>query len=160
MAAIVATIDDLRSSISGRSLEAEVRTLSSGSAELLVSQPQAWLQDAVEKLSAFVALPQNWDSHGSSQISVATANHASQLLTTLCDLGLPAPRLVPTSSGGVQLEWHDDGVDLELELFPDGRIIAVFDDTQSSESWEQELPQNDLIPIEAALRRIIDAGRR
>ncbi|MHC4510752.1 MAG: hypothetical protein ACYTAO_17655 [Planctomycetota bacterium] len=31
----------------------------------------------------------------------------------------PAPQVVPTSRGGVQLKWHTDGVDVEIELHAD-----------------------------------------
>ena len=33
--------------------------------------------------------------------------------------------LVPTESGGAQLEWHRDRWDIEVEFDPDGKICGV-----------------------------------
>lgn len=99
------------------------------------------------------ALESNWDSYGGRAVSLATANQAFQLLVSLCDLGLPAPHLIPTAPGGVQFEWE-----LELELDPGGGMLAIFDDADRGESWERELPPSDLTPIQGALRRLAHLG--
>lgn len=33
-----------------------------------------------------------------------------------------APAVVPTADGGVQLEWHRDGTDVEVYVEPDGAV--------------------------------------
>ncbi len=38
---------------------------------------------------------------------------------------LPMMSLVPTEKGGVQIEWHRDGWDIEIEFDKDGTIIGV-----------------------------------
>ena len=158
MAASVATIDYMRDTISERSLQAEVRSASAHGDELLVSQRPTWFEGAATRLLALMDLAPNWDSYGGRPVSLATASHAFQLLTRLCDFGLPAPRLVPTAPGGVQFEWDVEGVELELELEPGGGMVAIFDDAQRGESWERELPPSDLLPIEVALRRLVHVG--
>lgn len=160
MAASVATIDDMRDTISGRSLQAEVRSAPARGDELLVSQRPAWLDTAAPKLLTLMALEENWDSYGGRALLPATARQALQLLARLCDLGLPAPRLVPTAPGGVQFEWDVEGVELELELAPGGAMMAIFDDRDRGESWERELAPTDLVPIEGALLRLATFGPR
>lgn len=161
MAASVATIDYMmRETISGHSLQAEVLSAPARGDELLVSQRPAWLDTAAARLLSLMALEQNWDSYGGRPLLLATANQAFQLLARLCDLGLPAPRLVPTAPGGVQFEWDLERVELELELEPGGGMVAIFDDADRGESWERELPQSDLVPIEGALRRLAAIGPR
>jgi hypothetical protein len=32
--------------------------------------------------------------------------------------------MVPIYDGGVQLEWHQNGYDLEIEFFPDGKMVV------------------------------------
>jgi hypothetical protein len=159
MAASVVTIDDLQETITGKSLRAEVYSASAQPSELLVAQRPTWLNTAASSLAAFVELPRNWNSYGARKISFATVRDALQLLARLWDLGLPAPRIVPTAQGGVQFEWDVAGVELELELEPGGGMLAVFDDSDRAESWERELPPSDLLPVGAALRRIAQAGR-
>ena len=39
----------------------------------------------------------------------------------------PAPQVV-TVAGGLQLEWHTNGIDLELEFEPRGRVLLVFEE--------------------------------
>ena len=44
------------------------------------------------------------------------------VLGKVLDCSCPAPALVPTESGGVQAEWHRNGVYLEIESDPDGTV--------------------------------------
>ncbi len=158
MVASVATFDYPGHTISGQSPQAEVWTDPARGDELPVSQQPAWFQRAARKVLALMSLEENWDSYGGRAVSLATARHAVQLLECLGDMGVPAPRVVPTSAGGVQYEWDVDGVELELELKPSGRMLAIFDDPQG-ESWEQELPPCNLMPLNRALRRLALVGQ-
>lgn len=44
------------------------------------------------------------------------------LLGKILDDGSPAPAVVPTDLGGVQAEWHRNGLYLEIESDPDGGL--------------------------------------
>ena len=59
-----------------------------------------------------LALPDNWDSYGAPKIDPATVERARAWL----DGG----NVVPCSDGGVQLEWHSEGVDVEVTFRADG----------------------------------------
>lgn len=158
MAASLATIDDLCGSITGRNVQAEVRTATARAGELLVTQRPTWLDDAAQRLEALVDLPENWNSYGARQVSISTALDAMDLLARLYDLGLPSPGIIPTATGGVQLEWDVSGLELELVLGPGGEMFAMFDDPAREETWELELPPRDLGRIGGALRRIASTG--
>jgi hypothetical protein len=67
-------------------------------------------QDWIGQLSA---LKPNWDSYGGSPITEAA-------LATVGSISV-----VPCSSGGIQLETHRDGFDIEIEIGPDGYIISA-----------------------------------
>jgi hypothetical protein len=47
------------------------------------------------------------------------------------------PQIIPTVEGGVQLEWHRDGFDLEIEITCTGEIYADYED-ESGQAWEGE----------------------
>jgi hypothetical protein len=126
---------------------------------LLITQRPPWMDDAAQRLQAVVDLPENWDSYGARRVSISTALDSLQLLARLYDLGLPGPAILPTASGGVQLEWSVDGLELELVLDPNGNMLAMFDDPARGEAWERELPPRDLGPIGSALRRLAYAGQ-
>jgi hypothetical protein len=44
------------------------------------------------------------------------------------------------SRGGVQLEWHEQGVDLEVSVDPDGHVMAAYENEQGTE-WEDDLTE-------------------
>jgi hypothetical protein len=76
MAASLATIDDLRDSITGRNVQAEVRTATARAGELLVAQRASWIDDAAQSLLELVELPKNWNSYGEKFKHVAVPYHA------------------------------------------------------------------------------------
>lgn len=60
------------------------------------------------------------------------------LLEHLPPRGAP-PQVVPTNSGGIQLEWHEQGVDLEIEIFPAGEPVVYCSDRAAGTDWEAPL---------------------
>ena len=49
------------------------------------------------------------------------------------------PALVPTVRGGLQLEWHRQGVDIEVEVDPNGSVSWWAEDRRTGEESEQNL---------------------
>ena len=75
---------------------------------------------ALRRAVHLLALPENWDSYGAPKITSSAVDAALRLRAALAT----EPAMVPTSKGGVQLEWHDRGFDVELELLPDGQLAS------------------------------------
>ena len=71
-----------------------------------------------EQILKFKNLEENWDSYGARTISQKEIDAA--ILALLDTSGIP-PQVVPTIGGGVQLEWHEFGCDIEIEFDADGR---------------------------------------
>ncbi|NUN51598.1 MAG: hypothetical protein HUU06_02270 [Planctomycetaceae bacterium] len=82
----------------------------------------------VAHLGDILALEANWDSYASPRIDRGATSAALVALLSLASISpeAPAPFVVPTSRGGVQLEWHEQGVDLEIEIRPDGKVLAFY----------------------------------
>lgn len=59
-------------------------------------------------LDRLADLKANWDSYGAPALSSA----ALKVARTMLD----APQVVPTPGGGIQLEWHQDGLDIEIVI--------------------------------------------
>lgn len=74
-----------------------------------------------------LALKENWDSYGAPIISKIAVDAALQLRNVLAAV----PSFVPMSNGGVQLEWHSQGFDVELEIEPNGRLAHP----ENAEPW-------------------------
>lgn len=67
--------------------------------------------DALRRLGA------NWDSYGAPPLDPATVDRARMFLKRV--------HVCPCVRGGVQLEWHTHGIDLEIEFLPDGTVEMV-----------------------------------
>ena len=80
---------------------------------------------AIRKLTA---LRDGWDSHGGIAPTHESMDAARRAVYALRE---HPPQVVPTSTGGVQFEWHEGGVEFEIEFGPDGE--QVFDEKERNE---------------------------
>lgn len=101
-----------------------------------------WLRPIIDRFNEFLRLPENWDSYGASRIGLQPVAAAMELLAQVMTPKTPRPSVVPTTEGGVQLEWHIRGVDLEVEIDPSGRPYANFVDEGDDTEWEADLTDN------------------
>jgi hypothetical protein len=76
----------------------------------------AWLKPTIQSFMGLLQLPQNWDGYGAVQVREQIAQQALMVLVEVMDNDAPAPSVVPLSNGGVQLEWHRRGRNLEIEF--------------------------------------------
>ena len=70
----------------------------------------------------------------------AATSQMLNLLARILDHQVPPPSIVPTWEGGVQVEWHRNGVDLEIESMPSGEIEFFFNDQSmecEGQAWEE-----------------------
>ena len=94
-------------------------------------------------LKAFTNLPWEddaWRSDGHRTNPTAAATLLS-LLIKIADERMPPPYIIPAWNGGVQAEWHRNGVDLELEVTPEGVAEFFFID-HSGEEHEKDAREN------------------
>jgi hypothetical protein len=103
------------------------------------NEQPAWLIPVVKVIGELLNLPENWDSYGARPINPTATAFALQLLSETMRTDTPVPAVVPTSSGGVQLEWHARGIDLEVEIRSPSRLYVSYEDHRHSVEWEGEL---------------------
>lgn len=76
-----------------------------------------WQRQAENRLMEVVRLPVGWDGHQGRPSNPSIANYVYSLLEKLMVLpGLPLPSITPVSYGGIVLEWHRKGWDVEIEI--------------------------------------------
>lgn len=75
-----------------------------------------WLYPVLNIFQQLGQLHVNWDTYGGRRIDPEAVVEALQFLGQLFPGDGPVPVIVPTSSGGVQLEWYGDDFDLEVEF--------------------------------------------
>ncbi len=106
----------------------------------------AWLMPTLESMARMLTLPPNWDSYGAHRVKPSSLVSAFELLAVTMRSETPVPLVVPTSRGGVQLEWHTRGVDLEIEIESPGRSYVRYEDHREGATWEGEIT-SDLTPL-------------
>ena len=115
----------------------------------------AQLLRALEQVIELLQLPRGWNSHGAEPVSEAAFKQTVEFLTTYLVEDVAGPVLVPTVRGGVQLEWHRQGVDIEVEVSPGGSVSWCADDRRTGEEFEAVLAGQEEA-IRTWLRRASD----
>ncbi len=119
----------------------------------LAGQPAEWVPEVLSRLRALAVLDEGWDGHSALRISPTIVEIAMQLLRRVMLRDTPAPEIVPTVRGGLQLEWHVTDVDVELEVVSPGRYVLSFEDRVSGREFDIELDAN-LSALADAVRRV------
>jgi hypothetical protein len=109
-----------------------------------------WLAPTINAMTVLLRMSANWNSYGARPIDVSAVARTLELLAGIMRIDSPAPAVAPTPKGGIQLEWHLRGIDLEVEPLPEGRVYVLFEDLRSGDEWEQELSA-DLTPLVESL---------
>ncbi len=68
------------------------------------------------------SLPRDWDSYGSPPPGDVAVASAVQLVSRISLDSFLAPRVLPVSGGGVQLEWSFGPREVEIEIDDDGSV--------------------------------------
>ncbi len=105
-------------------------------------QEPAWVEPSLNALAESLALPTNWDSYGACRVDPGSVKSAGQALCSLMSSDTIPPTVVPTVRGGIQLEWHARGIDLEIEFSPVGRAHVYCQDHRDNMEWEGEFNLN------------------
>jgi len=120
------------------------------------AQRARWAPSVAHALRQLRDLPPGWDSYGAHRVQEGAVHSAFEILWAIADdPQLPQPSIVPTSAGGLQIEWHRPGVDLELEIAPNGNAFEM--SVSEGEAAREISLSNNLAPFVAEVRRL--AGR-
>jgi hypothetical protein len=103
-----------------------------------------WIPPTVARLNTLLDLPENWDLQGAARIDRAVIPTVLRLLTDAASPNMPVPDLVPTVEGGIQVEWHTRGIDLEIEAARPDELIVVFEDHQTNIAFDGEFPPHSI----------------
>ena len=114
------------------------------SASTIEATDPIWIAAIERRINQLLELRENWDSHGAPGIDFESAMGAMAFLLQHCLHDMPAPQVMPMSNGGIQIEWHVSGTDLELAFAPKEVASFYYSDVQGTEH-EGELEQELLI---------------
>ncbi len=99
-------------------------------------------------LEALRSLPENWDGYGAPVVDSRVIDAAKRFIKRLPENLAYRPHVVPTSTGSLQLEWHEGSKSLELE-FESPRTIRYL-------QWQpdQEIEKEDSIAVKEIDRAV------
>ncbi len=103
----------------------------------------AWLRQVVDQLNIISAAESNWDSYGALPINTALLLSAFNVLVNSMHDETPAPSLIPLSAGGLQIEWHQHGIDIEVEVTDPRQFLVFFRDRNRGKDWEGTVSNDD-----------------
>lgn len=105
-----------------------------------------YLMKAIQSLSHLRQLESRWDGRSAEMLTDDACETAVRLLVSLAIPTPPTVQLVPLADGGVQLEWHAGGNDVEIEVDAIGEVHAFISVPDGSAVLNRELPPS-LIPL-------------
>lgn len=113
-----------------------------------IGQPaSAWMMALKERFNEIGSLPVGWDGYTGKPVSFTTANFAAQIIERLYSKDVPAPSIVPGADGSMQIEWHINGYDVELDVLGPVNVVAYRYDHLTENEDELEL-ESDFTRIE------------
>ena len=98
-----------------------------------------WVQELESRLNSLTGLPIGWDGYQGKPVSFSCASFAANLIGRICVDNVPAPHLVPGSDGTLQLEWHLNGYDIEIDILAPFEVVAARYDHATGEEEEIEV---------------------
>jgi hypothetical protein len=118
---------------------------------LATDETMSWLAEWMEKrINALLRLPEAWNGRQSRQITFEAAQaavFAAFAITKDTKLG---PQIFPLADGGLQLEWHAAGLDLELEIDAVGEAHVLAVDPNGTELINDELSTDPPLNVDVA----------
>lgn len=125
-------------------------SLSGETVQSVVPAPhRLWAVEQVERLQQ---LEEGWDSYHARVASATAAAQAKRIIQLLPATAAVQVSVVPTSSGGIQLEWHARGVDIEIEIASNGHPSIALEDQEAECDVDGTLSAHWLDAIKAMRR--------
>lgn len=105
-----------------------------------VTHPNSrWIRDLTDRFDELTSLPDGWDGYSGQPVSFSCAQFAANLIERLFVDSIPEPQLVPGSDGTLQLEWHLNQFDLEIDVLAPYKVIAYLFDHMTGREDEIEV---------------------
>lgn len=117
------TIETIRPPIKRRAQRITKRTKPTAREDRVIAPP--WFDDVVERLGQYLSYGENWNGYGENAITGQAVARTVRLLMEVAMDG-PEPAVVPMSDGGIQIEWHYGGTEIEIEVPSDDRESSAY----------------------------------
>lgn len=113
----------------------------------------SWFSNLKSRLDELTSLPVGWDGYTGQPVSFQCARFVANMLERLCQDDVPAPSLVPGSDGSLQVEWHRNMFDVELDVLGVHNVVATRVNLRTDEEEVLEI-QSDFTEIAEWIRAL------
>jgi hypothetical protein len=121
---------------------------SSAAVDSAAADGPPWLASVQQTLRTVAALSPDWNGTRAEPTRSEVLASAEELLRTWTPHNLPEPNLLPLPSGGLGIEWHAGGIDLEIAIEGPDLLDVLFTDHRTGSTWDAEA----IAPIDDRLR--------
>ena len=94
-----------------------------------LAEPE-WQKPFAAQLEEISALGEGWDGFKAGPIRRDVIKFAMHILNEIMRPTAPPPHVTPMSHEGLMLEWHQNDIDLEIEIARPGKIWVSFQDAR------------------------------
>lgn len=101
-----------------------------------------WFEPAIVVLEQLLWLEPDWDSYGALKIDPYHACRILDVMSQVMCEDTPQPNIGPTNHGGIQIEWHEHGIDLEIETVNRTLLRFSYEDAISGKELEEEFDED------------------
>jgi hypothetical protein len=106
----------------------------------MVLRISQWWKPVLTRLQYLRSLSPGWDSSRARSIDQHSVDRVLSFLAMTMASNTPPPSIVPLESGGLQIEWHRAGLDVEIEFEPGDEAHFYFHELSSGEEHEGSDP--------------------
>lgn len=123
----------------GLSNESNISSFPSQERRVRVPENTSWMASLKKRFDELTSLRAGWDGYAGKPVSFNCAMFSAMLIERLYISNIPPPQLVPGSDGSLQLEWHQNQIDIEIDILKPYGIIAAYYNHITDEEREVEL---------------------
>jgi hypothetical protein len=128
---------------------------SANTARLSRPEKPEWTRSVTERVKYLRSLRRGWDGYASVPIQEDILSFALSMLDSAMQSETPPPFIAPVSGGGVQIEWHEGGLDIEFYIPQPLRGELYVEYSDGREPLELDLV-SDSRPLNEALQEITE----
>ena len=127
-----------------------------GHASWIPASSSLWAEELKSRLNELTSLPRGWDGYAGKPVTPQCAYFAMNMLERLCRDKVPPPSLVPGGDGSLQVEWHRNGYDVELDVLGVNNVVATLLCCENEEKDQELEIKSDFSPIAEWIDLIAD----
>lgn len=101
-----------------------------------------WIIELQDRFEELTSLPKGWDGYAGKPVSFNSALFAANLIERLFSSKVQPPQLVPGSDGTLQIEWHQNQLDIEIDVLKPYMVNATYFNHITGEAEEIELQRD------------------